>query len=259
LKIRTAFLLCIDISLLLLVLVLECLSFTCLTLHEWIGFASCPVVLLHVVLQWQWFVTQFRRIRRGGPIRTWINALLNVLLLAMVAATLISGVLVAHQVVPFVGERLARIYVWLWVHDSLNKPMLVLVGFHLALNWNWVAALRRSRPIRPAEARPALPADGGPLFDRIGPAAFILRGLGVSAFACAAAVAAYLVFSPSARPPDSWTVTQFQYAAVRAPGGLPARDGRPRSFSHGVDELELVAGIVIVTVLVGRYGLRLRL
>jgi len=42
--------------------VLESLSLTGLTLHEWLGFILCPLVLVHVVLQWQWFATQFRRV-----------------------------------------------------------------------------------------------------------------------------------------------------------------------------------------------------
>lgn len=257
-KNRVASLLCIDISMLLLVLVLECLSFTGLTLHEWIGFALCPVALLHVVLQWQWFVTQVRRIWTGAPYRQWLNSLLNVLLLAMVAATLISGVLVSHQVVPFVGERLGKIYVWMWVHGSLNKPMLVVVGFHLALNWNWVtAALRRRKPTPPAEA--AALSDASPrLSHRTGARMMMLRGLGTCALACVAAVAGYLFFLPAAKPPTPWTGGQIQPIVLASPG-VPVRDGRPLSFERGFDELELVVGMVLLTMLIGRYGLRLRL
>ena len=60
-KNRVAFLLGLDTAMLLLVVVLECVNFAGLQWHQWLGFAFCPVVLLHVVLRWQWFITQFQR------------------------------------------------------------------------------------------------------------------------------------------------------------------------------------------------------
>ena len=60
---RVSLLLCLDTAMLLLVCVLECLALTGLDLHVWLGFALCPLVLVHVVMQWQWFRTQFQRIR----------------------------------------------------------------------------------------------------------------------------------------------------------------------------------------------------
>ena len=103
-KNRVAFLLCLDTAMLLLVVVLECINFTGLQWHQWLGFAFCPVVLLHVVMQWQWFITQFQRMLTPGAWRVRVNAGLNLLLLVMMAAVLFSGVFVSSQAVESLGE-----------------------------------------------------------------------------------------------------------------------------------------------------------
>jgi hypothetical protein len=149
-KNRTVLLLWLDCSLLLVVVVLECLSLTGLRLHEWLGFLLCPLVLLHVVLQWQWFVTQFQRVLTPGARRVRVNASLNLLLLIMMAGVLVSGGLVSNQSVATLGERFGRLRLWSEIHGGLNFVLVVLVGLHLALNWDWIlAALRRRQTTRP--------------------------------------------------------------------------------------------------------------
>src|SRR4030095_2620057 len=88
---RVAFLWGLDTAMLLLVVVLECINFTGLQWHQWLGFAFCPVVLWHVVLQWPWFSTQFQRMLTPGAWRVRVNAGLNLLLLALMGAVLFSG------------------------------------------------------------------------------------------------------------------------------------------------------------------------
>src|SRR5262249_10770228 len=96
-KNRMVLLLWLDCSMLLAVVLLECLSLTGLQLHEWLGFVLCPLVLLHVVLQWQWFITQFQRVLTPRAWRVRVNASLNLLLLIVMAAVLVSGGLVSNQ------------------------------------------------------------------------------------------------------------------------------------------------------------------
>src|SRR5262245_18031939 len=98
-------------------------------------------------MQWQWFVTQFRAMgRRGGP-RVRLGGVLNLLLFVLMAAVLFSGVFASRQSTALIGESAGRVRLWHEVHGWLNFVLVVFVGLHLALNWDWVlAALRRRRP-----------------------------------------------------------------------------------------------------------------
>ena len=149
---RTGFLLALDGVMFLLVCVLEALSLTGLTWHEWLGFVLCPLVLLHVVLQWQWVVTQVQRLAAPGAYRARANFLLNVLLLILMAAVLVSGVLISTQITPLAGDHFGRNQVWHEIHGWLNFSLVVAVALHVALNWDWIVAVLRRRAVE----RPAL-------------------------------------------------------------------------------------------------------
>jgi cytochrome b561 len=147
---RVAFLVCLDTAMLLLVCVLEPIKLTGLEWHQYLGFALCPLVLLHVVMQWQWFVTQFQGMGRRGGYRVRLSALLNLILFVLMAAVLFSGVFASRQSTVLIGESAGRVRLWHDVHGWLNLVLVVFVGLHLALNWDWIlAALRRKRPRRP--------------------------------------------------------------------------------------------------------------
>ena len=263
---RIGFLLSLDLVMFLVALLLECLSLTGLKLHEWIGFALCPLVLLHVVLQWDWFRAQFRKIAIGGAGgRARINSALNIFLLILMASTLISGVLISHQVVPLVEERLGQIHVWMWVHDVVNKFLFVILGLHLALNWNWLtAALRRLRPTPPAQQRTSA-VSASPLLlpqnsrlQRILVRSFVVfLGFWVSGFV------GYVAFIPVAGEQDGQTYAQSSpgLAFFDTPSlqKIPPRNGRPRDLRAGISELRLVLVILAFSAVFGRYVLRLRL
>src|SRR6185295_10908110 len=175
---------------LLLVVVLECINFTGLQWHQWLGFAFCPLVLLHVVMQWQWCITQFQRVLTPGAWRERVNAGLNLLLLALMGAVLFSGGFVSSQAVESVGETFGRVRIWSDVHGWLNVAVVVLVGLHLALNWDWmISALRRRRPERPALLRQNVTEPAARR--RVGFARSLGRAVAVLLVASAGAGAAY--------------------------------------------------------------------
>ena len=80
---RAAFLVSLDTAMLLLVCLLEPIKFTGLEWHQWLGLALCPLVLLHVVMQWPWFITQFQAMGRRGGYRVRASALLNLALFVL--------------------------------------------------------------------------------------------------------------------------------------------------------------------------------
>jgi cytochrome b561 len=283
-KNRTVILLWLDCAMLLAVVLLECLSLTGLQLHEWLGFLLCPLVLLHVVLQWQWFITQFQRVLTPGARRVRVNAGLNLLLLIFMAAVLISGGLVSNQSVATFGERFGRLRVWSEIHGGLNFILVVLVGLHLALNWDWiVAALRRwcyphggaTRTGQSTQPQPGLVDSGpdNPLTLTLSPSdgerearsgatssssphnARWLRwpGRATAVLAVTFIIAGGIYFAMAGLTPRS----QEQEESGPAPNFRP--QGRPQSFRDGTRELGVTAATVAIAALVGRYLFRLRL
>jgi hypothetical protein len=141
---RVSFSLCLDISMFVLVCVLMSVSLTGLPLHEWLGIALCPLVLLHVNWHAQWYLDQFRRMLTRCAYRARINFLLNIALLVLMAGLVVSGLFRSHQLSAIVGEGIGRPRVWKNVHDWSSVAVMSLASLHLGLNWDWImAAIRR--------------------------------------------------------------------------------------------------------------------
>lgn len=266
---RTLFVLLVDSAMLALVCVLECLDLTGLELHEWLGFALCPLVLVHVIWQWPWFAAQFGKLRRAPGARVRINALLNALLLVLMSAVLLSGVFNSRQVISLVGERFGSVRVWREMHNWLNFTLLVWVALHLGLNWDWVLGVltrrHRDRPVA-AEPAPPLGAQSGPgqsLHGRIGAQKRTKsHGLAVVAAVIISAGIAYFVMDALlAFPEDGPEPQATGRAESQRASALTRLEPRPRPIllRHGFEQLRVTSGLVLAVALLGRYAFRLRL
>ena len=240
---RARYLLALDVGMLVFVCVLEALSLTGLWLHEWLGFLLCVLVLLHLILQWPWFVTEFPRLFTRGAPRARVNLVLNCLLFMVMVAVLVSGVLISNQIAPLTGNALGRPRVWSELHSWLNFTLVVLVGVHLALNWNWILGVMRRR-IVPLARMPA-------------PAKMLWRGAIVLFATCLVAAAGYVTMAAMLKPtPREIRVTVQTAGANQTP---PLHKGRSQSFRGGMQELDIAVLVVIFVVIVGRYVLRIHL
>jgi hypothetical protein len=256
---RLTSLLLLDTAMLLLVCVLECVALTGLHMHEWLGFALCPLVLLHVVIQWQWFITQFQRMRATGGWRVRINSALNLILLVLMAAVLLSGILVSRLGTTVFGEALGRVRVWSDIHGSLNFVLVVLVGLHLALNWDWmVAALRRRRPTRPAlVGAPERTATAPETRCSPAIARSTARAGAVMLIASLAAGITYYAFAPTTPAPEQ--LSRSNQRSPNSPVEQIAPRPRPPEWLPGLQQLSITTSALALVVLSGRYVFRLRL
>lgn len=253
---RVAFLVCLDTAMLLLVCVLEPIRFTGLEWHQWLGFALCPLVLLHVIMQWQWFVTQFKGMGRYGGYRVRVSALLNLMLFVLMAAVLFSGVFASRQSTALFGESVGRIRLWHEVHGWLNFVLVAFVGLHLALNWDWIlAALRRSRPRRPSDT--VTTGRRSPTLVE-----HLSRGFVVLLLALLAAGATYFVVELTLPPGKRADLrNQRLITATADPSQKKQLAPAPRA-AHLIDGLSgfaMTVSIAIFIAITGRYVFRLRL
>ena len=228
-----------------LVCVLEALSLTGLAWHEWLGFLLCALVLFHVIVQWPWFATEFRRLFTPGAYRTRVNSALNYLLFIVMVAVLVSGVLISNQIAPLVGNALGRPRVWTELHGWLNFILIVLVGVHLAVNWDLILGTIRRRTV-PLARMPA-------------PEKIVWRGAIVLFAACLVAATAYATMAAMLKPMPREIRATMQTASASAAQAPPLRKGRSQSFRRGLPELDIAVLVVIFVVIIGRYVLRIHL
>ena len=133
----------LDVILLVSICALQTVRFTGLVVHEWLGLAMVGMVLAHLLLAWSWMASQTRRFFSLQSIRARINYLLNLGLFAAVTAVIFSGVLISQKAIPaLIGVKAAKNMDWRWdnLHNQFSTVVLMLVGFHLAINWEWVLA-----------------------------------------------------------------------------------------------------------------------
>lgn len=145
-RLKTVFWL--DVTLLVLVCALETVPFTGLVLHEWLGLALVVLVAAHLLLSWAWIASKTRRLFTAGSLRTRVNYSLNLALFACMTAVVFSGILISQYALPrLTGGRPADLrmaYRWDHIHGHFSDFIVVLVGLHLAINWDWsLAAARR--------------------------------------------------------------------------------------------------------------------
>lgn len=142
----------LDATLLVSVCALQTVSFTGLVLHEWLGLAMVGLVLAHLLLAWSWIASESRSFFGRQSARERINYLLNLGLFASVTAVIFSGILISQKAIPTLTGVKTSGMDWRWdrLHYEFSAIVLVLSGFHLAINWDWALAagqkiLRRVR------------------------------------------------------------------------------------------------------------------
>lgn len=142
---RARFLFWLDVVLLLLFAPLEEPVTTGLAGHEWISIGFAALLFLHLLVNWRWISAALGRYR-AAPRRAQINTWLNGTLFVLMALTIFSGLMISRFVSPTLGIYGSARPFWHPLHTVIASATLVVVGLHLALNWDWiVGALRQWR------------------------------------------------------------------------------------------------------------------
>jgi hypothetical protein len=133
----------LDVTLLVSVCALQTIHFTGLIVHEWLGLATVGMVLAHLLLSWAWIASLSRRLFTAQSLRERVNYLLNLSLFGAATAVIFSGILISQKAIPaIIGKGPAPEMDWHWdaLHINFSETVLMLSGFHLAINWEWVLA-----------------------------------------------------------------------------------------------------------------------
>lgn len=108
--------------------------------HEIAGLAIGGVVLVHCILNSKWIkAITIKLFSEKITIRTRIVYLLDLLLLIDVAVIILSGIFISKVVFP--NLRLESIPSLKGIHISASYIILMIIGIHLGLHWNWVMSI----------------------------------------------------------------------------------------------------------------------
>ena len=115
-----------------------------IAVHEWLSIAFGAAIVLHLLLNWQWIAGVTKRFFSRVHWLARTNYVLNVALFIDMVIVIFTGILISEHVLLLLGITTARGGVWRGLHDASANIAVLLVGLHLALNWQWVVtAFRR--------------------------------------------------------------------------------------------------------------------
>ncbi len=109
-----------------------------ITVHEWLAISLFAVVLIHLLLSWDWIVQITRRFIGKTNNQSRINYILNWLLFIDGTVLMLSGLMISEAALPSLGINLPRNFAWRGLHDLSANLFLFLLGLHTALHWKWI-------------------------------------------------------------------------------------------------------------------------
>jgi cytochrome b561 len=108
------------------------------TIHEWLATSLIAVLVVHVLLSWDWIARLTRRFIGKINNQSRINYILNWSLFIDGSVIMLSGFMISESVLPFLGLSLPRNFAWRGLHELSTNLFLVLLGLHTALHWSWI-------------------------------------------------------------------------------------------------------------------------
>ena len=115
------------------------------SLHEWLTLAGAGVLVVHLLIHWDWVTKAIFRFFRDARNIVRLNFVLALLVFVGFTAIITSGLVISRTVVPFFGLPPADDRGWKGIHELASNLTLLLVAFHFALHWDWVVrAFRRA-------------------------------------------------------------------------------------------------------------------
>ena len=120
----------VDVLMSVLLLFLMAYQVTGETVHEWLGISITVLVIVHNILNRRWYGALFKG--RYRPARI-LQTAVNILLLASIALTALSGMSMSGHAVPFM-YGLLKMSAARPLHLAMSHWTFVLMGLHLGMH-----------------------------------------------------------------------------------------------------------------------------
>jgi hypothetical protein len=139
-------------------LVVSAPHFTGQAVHEWLGIALSGVIVVHLLINWNWIIEITSRLFSRNSKGQRFKYALNWALFASGVMIMLSGLMISKTVVPFFGLTLPQNVSWKELHELSTNITMILMGLHVAVHWSWITGMFRrlfaprlaSRVVNPA-------------------------------------------------------------------------------------------------------------
>lgn len=108
--------------------------------HEWLSIAFIGVLALHLLFSWSWIVGVSARFMAALRGQVRFNYTLDALSYVAMVVVMVSGIVISESALPSLGFPRPRDRFWSVIHDLSSEALLVMIGVHLAMHWEWVVA-----------------------------------------------------------------------------------------------------------------------
>jgi len=109
-----------------------------ITIHEWLATSLIAVLVVHLLLSWDWITRITRRFIGKINMQSRLNYILNWSLFIDGTIIMLSGFMISESLMPYLGIQLPRNFAWRGLHEFSTNLFIVLLGLHTALHWSWV-------------------------------------------------------------------------------------------------------------------------
>lgn len=125
--------------------------------HEWLSIAFGAAIITHLLLHWQWLVEVTKRFFTRTQWSARINYLLNTLLFIAMTIVIFTGLMISEVALPVFGVHMASGGVWRGLHETSANVVVIIVGLHIALHWQWIVNTVKRYVIAPLLPRRRAP------------------------------------------------------------------------------------------------------
>lgn len=139
----------IDITLLAAFLIAMEPRFGGIAVHEWLSLALAAIIVLHLLLHWDWIVAVGLSFFRKLWQRSRLKFVVDLLLFAAFVAVMLSGVLISKVALPQLALQAGYRRLWRELHAWSADASLLLLGLHFALNWGWLWCMTQRYILNP--------------------------------------------------------------------------------------------------------------
>jgi len=116
------------------------LPLTGLEIHEWLGIALAIALIVHIIQHAGWIASTTRRFVTTASFHNRVNYLLMVGLFVGFTSITVSGLVISHFALPFIGVDPPGGWFWHWLHVWSAEWMIWLIAIHFGVNWAWVVS-----------------------------------------------------------------------------------------------------------------------